>query len=162
MPNRIGRKAKIRETKEVSRVSRIRGQVVETVSCIYNTENNSRLPCPIERADETLPISLLSLRNDPQQPKQRTEQNVVITESQINVNDSTIKQNQIESKTIRRNMRPTKSIRLLALESCLVHNFKIFNCRDGRWLEEVSSARRCPTRSNLQRRPRSPKQKKKF
>ncbi|CAF0935772.1 unnamed protein product [Brachionus calyciflorus] len=70
---------------------------------------------PTEQVNETLPIRLLSLANDTQQ--QRTEQNVVTTENQINVNVSTIRTTPLESRTIRGNIRPNGAIRLIALES---------------------------------------------
>ncbi|CAF0983854.1 unnamed protein product [Brachionus calyciflorus] len=145
---------------EKSRVSRIRGQVVETVSRIYNTENNCRIQRPTEQVNETLPIRLLSPANDTQQ--QRTELNVVTTENKINVNDSTIRTTPLESRTIRGNMRPNGAMRLIALESFLVNNFKIFTGRDGRWLSEIASARHGPIRSNLQRRPKKPKQRSRY
>ena len=138
----------------MSRVSRIQGQVVETVSRIYNTENDRRHQRPTEQANEILPIRLLNIAND-------TQQNTATNENQINVNDSTRTTHQ-ENRTIRGNMRPNGAIRLIALESCLVNNFKVFTGRDGRWLSEITSARRGPTRSNLQRRPKEPKQRSRY
>ncbi|CAF1064550.1 unnamed protein product [Brachionus calyciflorus] len=78
-PNRSNGIFRFNQFPKVSKVNPNQGPVVETVSRIYNTENNRRLQRPTEQVNETLPIRLLKIANDTQQ---RNEQNIVKTENQ--------------------------------------------------------------------------------